>query len=311
MASSRVLAVGLAVGIAVTNAALAQFPGIPHGPSKSRRQRQRGDEGAQAHPSGVPVPADSPLFEAFRRLESQSVYHQRMTLTVNDPQMEQIMTQMGFGPAETIAAGDTKQVSLHFKMPVLGNVEDFELRSVSRNGRVAKKWSSPASGRILKAQDASIAKQLAQYEEQSAMSIARSLAAGPTGWVSAGMAGAAAAANVAAAARLRKQAHEFFEWSCMDGGAATAQARREPPPLTDLRVVGDQTLEGVSVTGYEFFVNEGGRFHGPVQLFVAKDSGLPMRIGMSEARAGGSMRMDYFGFNQGGDFEVPACLAEK
>ena len=69
-------------------------------------------------------------------------------------------------------------------------------------------------------------------------------------------------------------------------------------------------LDGVAVTSYEFFVHQDGRFQGPVQMYVAKDTGLPVRIGMSDARAGGGMQMDYYGFNQGGDFEVPACLSE-
>jgi hypothetical protein len=94
----------------------------------------------------------------------------------------------------------------------------------------------------------------------------------------------------------------------MDTAAAPAQ-HREPPPLTDLCVAGDQTVDGVAVTGYEFFV-EDGKFQGPLQMYVAKETGLPLRIAMSDPRAGGGMHMDYFGFNQGGDFEVPACVAE-
>ena len=127
MGLSRILLGGcLVVGaIVVNNLAVAQFPGMPKLPGaskrgKERRQRQqRGDDGAQVTPPGVPVPADSPLFDAFRRLEQQTVYHQRMTFTVSDPRMEQMMAQMGLTPAETITAGDTKQVSMHFKMPAL------------------------------------------------------------------------------------------------------------------------------------------------------------------------------------------------
>ena len=72
-----------------------------------------------------------------------------------------------------------------------------------------------------------------------------------------------------------------------------------------------QWLPGAAVTSYEFYVHQDGKFQGPVQMHVAKDTGLPLRIGMSDARTGGGMRMDYFGFNQGGDFEVPACLSER
>ena len=314
--SRMILGICLFAGAAVGNLALAQFPGmkLPGAPKNKddarARRKQRADDGAQVNPPGVPVGADSPVFESFRLLGQQSVYHQRMKFTTSDPRMEQMMAQLGFSPAETITAGDTKQVSMHFKMPALGQVEDFELRGVLRNGRLAKKWISPGSGRILKEQDAQIMRQLAEYEAQAASSIARNLAMGPMGWVEAGLGAAGAAASVAGAAKVRKQAHEFFEWTCMDSGAAPS-ARREPPPLTDLRNLGEQTLDGVPVTSYEFYVHEDGRFHGPVQMSVAKDSGLPLRIGVSDARMGGGMQMEYFGFNQGGDFEVPACLGER
>jgi hypothetical protein len=319
MTLSRVFLAGcLLVGVTGSNTAFAQF-GIPRLPgsrggkddSRSRRQRQQRDDGGQANAPGVPIPPDSPIFESFRKLGQQSVYHQKMTITATDPRISDVMAQMGFAPAETITAGDTKQVSMHLKMPALGQVEDFELRSVSRNGRLAKKWSSPGSARILKEQDASIATQLAQAEAQYAGSIAKDLATGPFGIASAAVDAAGAAASAAVAARLSKQAHDFFEWTCMDGGPQTSHDRSEPPPLTDLKVVGDSTVEGVAVTGYEFYVHENGKAQGPMQMFVAKDSGLPVRIGMNDPRGQGGMTMDYFGFNQGGDFEIPACLDKK
>lgn len=320
MKASRILVrTCLIVGISGLGSLIAQFPGVPKLPgfgrhkndSQRRHRGQQEDEGAQAHAAGVPVPADSPVFDAFRKLQQQSVYHQRMTMVAADPRMQEVMAQMGFAPTETITAGDTKQVSMHFKMPVMGQEEDFELKAISRNGRLAKKWSSPASGRILAAQDASISKQLAEAEAQSAKSIARDLVSGPTGWVSAGVSAAGAAASIAEAAHIKKQAHDFFEWSCINGGAQPSpQSANEAPPLTDLRVIGDQTLDGVAVTAYEFFVRQDGKYYGPMQLFVAKDSGLPARIAMNDPQARGGMQMDYFGFNQGGDIEIPACLGE-
>ena len=323
MKRSRVLLIGcLLAGAAVISCpAVAQFPHLPKLPGVSKhgdddsRARRRGkpsgaDEPAEVHAAGVPVPADSPIFAAFERLGQQSVYHQRMSLAVDDPQMQQIMAQMGFRPAEITVAGDTKQVSMHFKMPVSGQVEDFELRAVTRNGRIAKRWISPASGRIIKEQEASIAKQFAEAEVSSAKSIAQNIATGPAGWVSAGVSAGAAAANIAEAARARKQAHDFFEWSCLNASAPAAPPTREPPPLTDLRVIGDQTLNGAAVTAYEFFVRENGKFNGPMQMLVAKDSGLPVRISVSDPQGRGGMHMDYYGFNQNGEIEIPSCLAE-
>jgi len=317
MRTWRFLLVGfLTVGSLSVNLALAQFPGIPKFPGKAKNNNKdngRPQKGDGASPAGVPVPPDSPLFDSFRKLEQQSVYHQRMTITANDPQIVQMMAQMGFGASETITAGDTKQVSMHMKMPALGQMTDFEIRTVIRNGRLAKKWISPDSGRILKEQDASIAKQLADAEAQYASSIAKNLASGPFGWAGAATSSAAAATAPVLAARASKQAHDFFEWTCVDGPNAgkTAQGRPEPPPLTDLRMVGDQSVDGVAATAYEFYVRENGRSQGPMQMLVAKDTGLPLRIGMNDPRGAGAMQMDYFGFNQGGDFEVPSCISER
>ena len=315
MKGLRVLLLCVALGITGVESLLAQFPGVPKFPGMGRHKkedsaRRQQDDGSHPTPAGVPVPADSPLFEAFRKLEDQKVYHQRMSFAIDDPQMAQMMARMGMTPAETIIAGDMKQVSMHFKMPVKGQAEDFELRTVLRDGRGAKKWISPASARILREQDASIAKQLAQAEEESAKSIARNLVSGPTGWVSAGVEAAGAAASVAAASKVRKQAHEFFEWTCMEIPVRSSPSKTEAPPLTDLRLLGDQTVEGVAVTSYEFYVRQNGHFEGPVQLHVAKETGLPMRLGMRDPVGRGGMQMDYFGFNQGGDLEVPACLGE-
>jgi hypothetical protein len=282
--------------------------------NSGRGPGNKGGDAALPKPAGVPVPLDSPILQAFQKLEQQKVYHQRMTLTASDPRMQQMMEQMGFKPAETITAGDMKQVSMHFMMPFDGKTEDFELRSVSRDGRIASKWVSPAKDRILAKQDSQIAKQLADSEAQAASSVARNLAMGPMGIASAAVQAGAAAANAAEAASAKKQAHDFWEWQCRDGGQnskSDSAATRQPPPLTDLRVVGDDTVSGVAVTSYEFYVQQGGQFHGPMQMYVAKDSGLPMRMGMNDPRMQGSMQMDYFGFNDGGDFEVPACLAQK
>jgi len=293
--------------------AYAQFP-LPKLPGASRHKddsrRHKGDDGSQTTAQGVPIPPDSPIFQAFGHLEQQTVYHQKMTLSVSDPMMEQMMAQAGMTPAETITAGDAKQVSMHIKMPVHGQPEDFEIRTVLSNGRLAKKWISPASARIVAEADAQLAAQLAQQETSLAKSIARNLAMGPMGLASSAVSAAGAAASAAAAGRASKQIHDFFEWTCMDSAAAPSK-HPEPPPLTDLRVVGDQTLDGVAATGYEFFVHQDGRFQGPLQMYVAKETGLPLRIAMSDPRGGGgSMHMDYYGFNQGGDFEIPACLAE-
>jgi hypothetical protein len=47
-----------------------------------------------------------------------------------------------------------------------------------------------------------------------------------------------------------------------------------------------------------------------MQMYAAKETGLPARIAIADPRMGG-MQMDYFGFNQGGEIEVPTCPAER
>jgi hypothetical protein len=306
----------LLLGIALVNrVAFAQLPHLPSFGKRKQPTASKDGSGAKngqpdgPPPAGVPVPMDSPIMQAFTKLQQQSSYHQRMVMSASDPQMQKMMEQMGFGETETITAGDMKQVSMHMQMPIAGKVEDMELRTVVGNGRGAKKWVSPGSTRYLAEVDAKAAKDLGDAEAQAAKSITRSLQMGPMGLASAAVSTGAAAANAAAIGSARKTAHDFFEWTCMDapGSSAASNPRSEPPPLTDLRVVGDDTIDGVAVTNYEFYVKENGKFQGPMRMAIAKESGLPARMLMSDPHGQGSMRMDYFGFNQG-DFEIPACM---
>ena len=313
MRRSRVLHLGLLLlGLGLVNrVALAQLPvHLPFGKRKDTGSKDGAKKGDGPPPAGVPVPLDSPIMQAFSKLQLQSVYHQKMVLSAADPQMRKMMESMGFGETETITAGDMKQVSMHMQMPFAGKVQDMEIRTVMGNGHLAKKWISPGSGAYLAEVDAKAAKELLDAEAQAAKSITRSLQSGPMGLVGAAVSAGAAAANVAAIESGRKKAHDFFEWTCMEaaGGSAAPSPHKEPPPLTDLRVAGDDTIDGVAVTNYEFYVKENGKFQGPLRMAIAKDSGLPMRMVMSDPSGQGSMRMDYFGFNQGGDFEIPACM---
>jgi hypothetical protein len=322
MKRTRVLKLGLlSLGLSLlSSVAFAQLP-VPRLPGFGRKKdptaskddgnsKPKKGEPEGPKPAGVPIPADSPLLQAFSKMQQQSSYHQKITIATSDPQIQQVMAQMGFSPTETITAGNMKQVSVHIKMPLAGKVEDMELRTVVGNGRMAKIWISPGSDRFLKEGDANLAKQLARAEAENAKSIAKSLAMGPAGLVSAAVQGAAAAANVAEAAAVSKQAHDFFKWTCQDSNWTPPPAEHTaPPPLFDQRTVGDDTIDGVAVTTYEMYVKDNnGKFQGPVRISIAKDSGLPARLAMSDPSGRGSMNMDYFGFNQTDAIEVPACM---
>lgn len=86
-------------------------------------------------------------------------------------------------------------------------------------------------------------------------------------------------------------------------------SQRAPAQLTDLRLAGEQTVEGTPAVGYDLFVHEESSVHGPVRLLVAKDSGLPLRIEMNDPQARGGLRMDYTDFNKPVEIQVPSCLS--
>lgn len=287
-------------------------PGVTM-PTGRRRPAKKADE-SRPSPPGVPIALDSAPMKAFQLLQAHPVYHMRMAFSAPDPQMAQMLAQMGMAPMETTVSGGAKQVVMHMKMPATdlpGQVDDWEFRSISQDGRLARLITGSAVPRMLARADAHLAQEMEQLDKMAARAIVQSLAEGPVGWARAAMMGAETAAFNAEAAALRKRAHDFFTWQCLTPPARQPVDRTVPPPLTDLQAAGDQTLDGVAVSTYEFYVREKDQFHGPMRMHVAKDSGLPMRIEMTDPQMrGGSMRMDYYDFDKGGDLEIPACLAK-
>ncbi|HVO80309.1 MAG TPA: hypothetical protein VMT28_06240 [Terriglobales bacterium] len=268
---------------------------------------------AQAQPSGAPVPDDSPVYNAFRQLEKQPSYRIRMTLESNDPQMAQMAAMgMGLGSMETVVKGGTRQVSMHMRFPATdlpGTIDDWEIRSVAQNGRAARLITSPAVPRYLKLSEQALAMQMAMLDKQASITIAQSLANGPMGAINAGLvAGMTAMTNVEAP-RLLKKEKDFFSWKCVSGAEGGAENQKTVTPLTDLRSLGDQAVEGTPATAYEFYAREEGRLQGPVRLYIAKDSGLPLRVEMTDPQGHGSMHMDYVDIGKPVDIEIPACLA--
>lgn len=262
--------------------------------------------------NGTPVPEDSPLVKSFTLLQAQPSYRMTMTMQSNDPRMAQAAAMgMGFSPIEKVVKGGTSQVVMHMKMPAMdmrGALDDWEIKAVAQDGRAARKFSSPAIPRLLKQSDQMAAMQLAMMDRQAGMAVAQALTQGPLGAISAAViAGQTALAHVEIPRQLKKE-KEFFEWKCVDqpGGAP---AQRTPAQLTDMRSVGDQMVGTTAASGYEFYVHEGSKVNGPVRLLVAKDTGLPLRIEMTDPGGRGSMQMDY-DFTPAGEIEVPECLAK-
>jgi hypothetical protein len=86
----------------------------------ARRSARGGGSAGSANsiPShgGVPVPMDSALYTSFTRLKTQPGYHMVMTMQTSDPQMA-AMAQSIFIPQEMLVVGNTRQYTMHYKMP--------------------------------------------------------------------------------------------------------------------------------------------------------------------------------------------------
>jgi hypothetical protein len=268
---------------------------------------------AQTKPAGVPVSEDGPLFAAFKLLEKQPVYRMTMNMQPSDPRMAQMMAKgMGMSPSEHVVKNGVHQVVMHWKMPAMdqpGTIDDWEIRAVVQNGQGARLITSPAVPRIMKYNEQMLAMQMAMLDKQAATAIAQAAASGPLGWVSAATQAAATAASNAMAAQALKQEKEFFSWKCMDKVGGGQQEGERKNQLTDMRLIDDQLVEGKASTTYEFYVRDGDKFQGPVRLLVVKDSGLPLRIEMTDPQGRGSMRMDY-SYDKISDIEIPACMAK-
>lgn len=268
--------------------------------------------GAQTKPAGVPVSEDGPLFNAFKLLEKQPAYRMTMTAQPSDPRMAQMMAQgMGMSPAEHVVKNGVHQVVMHWKMPAMdqpGAIDDWEIRAVVQNGHGARLITSPSLPRIMRYSEQMLAMEMAMLDRQAATAIAHAAASGPIGAITAAnIAAQTVLGNVMAARGLKKE-KEFFSWKCMDklGGGQEGSERKNL--LTDMRLLGDQAVEGKPTTAYEFYVRDGDKFQGPVHLLVAKDTGLPLRIEMTDPQGRGGMHMDY-SFDKIGEIEIPACMA--
>ena len=314
------LALVMVAGAVWPASAVGQAP-PPDMPNMDELMRQaasaQGRTPRSASPSspGVPIPADSPLVAAFQRLEAAKSYRVVMEMSTTDPRARQQMAQVGMDRYDKVVVKpDTQAVSFYMKVPALydpGKSDDWEVRAVIKGGKAARKFDTPAKEKILAMQEASIAKQMAQADMSATMSLAQAAAGGPAGMVSAGVQLAALAASHAAAASAVKKSREFFEWNCQDAPAgASASHSGDSSMFTDLTDLGERMDGGVPVHGYRFYVHEQGRSHGPVEVDVARASGLPTRFVMSEPSMGATMTMRYSDYDKPAQIEIPPCLAK-
>jgi hypothetical protein len=288
--------------------------------SMAQRNARRSGKGggsagsANSIPSrgGVPVPMDSVLYTSFMRLKTQPGYHMVMTMQTSDPQMA-AMAQSIFSPQEMIVVGDTRQYTMHYKMPatdVPGTVDDWEIRAVVQNGRAARLITSAAVPRLLKEAEEKAAHDLAELDRMAATTIARAAAEGPMGAIGAGMTAAGVAMAHAEVPKMLKKERDMFSWQCRDvpqsgpGAQSTTQ-------LTDFHPIGDQNVNGAMADGYEFYSYDNAKTQGTVHLFVAKDTGLPLRIELVDPNGAGGIQMNYGPLIGQPNIEIPACMRAK
>ena len=260
--------------------------------------------------AGVAVPSDSPVYKAFTQLKNQSGYRMTMNLQANDARIARMTANgIGFSPIEKVVKGNVRQVTMHMRFPAAdlpGTIDDWEIRAVVQNGHSARLITSPSVPRYLKLDDQMFQMQMAVLEQQASSILATAAADGPISTLRTVATAGQLSDGLVSLASLRR-AHDFFSWQCMDQPIGQSTAKNDPDQLTDLNPVGDQAVEGKSASGYEFYIHNGDRFQGPIRLLIAKDSGLPLRIEMSDPRMNGSMHIDY-DFNPTREIEIPACL---
>ena len=282
----------------------------------ARRSGRGGGSASSANsiPShgGVPVPLDSALYTSFTRLKTQPGYHMVMTLQTSDPKMA-AMAQSIFSPQEMLVVGNTRQYTMHYKMPatdVPGTVDDWEIRAVVQNGRAARLITSAAVPRLLKESEEKAAHDLAELDRMAATTIARAAAEGPMGAIGAGMTAAGVAMTHVEVPKMLKKERDMFSWQCRDvpqlgpGAQSTTQ-------LTDFHPIGDQNVNGAVADGYEFYSYDNEKTQGTVHLFVAKDTGLPLRIELVDPNGAGGVQMNYGPLTGPANIEMPPCMGKK
>jgi hypothetical protein len=268
----------------------------------------------QTKPAGVPVPEDSALFKAFKQFEKQPAYRMTLTVEPSDPHMALMMARgMGCSPIETISKGGARRVTMHVKIPAMdqpGTIDNWEIRAVVRNGRSSRLITSPSLPRIMRYSEHMLMMERAMLDRQAATVMAHAAAEGPIGAITAANISAQMVhGNMTATRDLRKE-KDFFSWQCTPQLGGGQDGDKKTNQLTDMRSLGDQAAGGTSATAYEFYVLDGDRFLGPVRLLVAKDTGLPLRVEMTDQQGHCRIHMDY-SFDKITDIEVPACMASS
>ena len=336
--SARVIVATIFLFGAVAPPVSAQF-GLPHLPGKKKNPPPANTSTPPAPPSmpnmpgapgsasaapqpaasapGVPMSADNPIMASYMLLQQQGSYHTVLNLASNNPQFAKMQSSgMGITSMEMWVKGDVHKNTIRMKIAATdplgkGMVDDWEATGVVQGGQGAHIMYSPtATPRINAENDASTAQQLAMMDAMFAQSTLKRAASGPIGWATAGMDMGVDAMEHAAAAKMLKKAKDTMSWQCQSLDPAVVANARATPDLTDLKPLGDDSINGVAVTKYEFYAHSNGKTNGPVRLSVAKDTGLPARLEMSDPGTQNSMTMDY-DTTTPVNIEIPDCMTKN
>jgi len=141
----------------------------------------------------------------------------------------------------------------------------------------------------------------------AATTIARAAAEGPMGAIGAGMTAAGVALTHVEVPKMLKKERDMFSWQCRDvpQGGPGAQSTTQ---LTDFHPIGDRNVNGARADGYEFYSYDNEKTQGTVHLFVSKDTGMPLRIEMSDPNSGNGIQMNYSQLTGPASIEIPACM---
>jgi hypothetical protein len=132
----------------------------------------------------------------------------------------------------------------------------------------------------MKLSEEKAAQQLADLDRMAASAIAHAAAEGPWGAIGAGMTAAQTALAHVEVPRMLKREKEMFSWKCMPAPKSGGPGQQSTTQLTDRHPIGDQKVDGKAADGYEFYAYDNEKTQGTVHLYMAKDTGLPLRIEM-------------------------------
>jgi len=287
-------------------------PNMPNAPGSASAAPQ-----PAASAPGVPMAADNPIMAAYLLLQQQGAYHTVLNMASNSAQFAKMQSSgMGITSMEMWVKGDVHKNTIRMKIAATdplgkGMVDDWEATGVVQGGQGAHIMYSPtATPRINAENDASTAQQLAMMDAMFAQSALKNALGGPISWATSGMDAGANAMSHVMAAKMLKKAKETMSWQCQPLDPAVVASARATPDLTDLKPLGDDTINGVAVTKYEFYARTNGKTNGPVRLSVAKGTGLPARLELSDPGTQNSMTIDY-DTTTPVNIDLPDCMAKN